>query len=203
MDVMGKDKINPDFPLPMEPTSTTPDSNSTESSTTTTDLSTDLTSSGIDTDLHLPKSAEDVEKHRPGTFHLDGPRISLATASSLPTKSRVIQSITPPPTKPLNSNLLWDNTGLPNLDVLKDHLFKEGRLHIEDAIKIVQWAGKILEKEPNLLEIEAPITICGDIHGQYYDLMKLFEVGGGPGTTKCRFTYSYILLSLSPYYFSS
>lgn len=37
--------------------------------------------------------------------------------------------------------------------------------------------------EETLLEIDAPVTICGDIHGQYVDLMRLFDIGGWPDAT--------------------
>tara|TARA_B110000285_G_C14970303_1_gene536215 strand:+ start:210 stop:488 length:279 start_codon:yes stop_codon:yes gene_type:complete len=53
-------------------------------------------------------------------------------------------------------------------------------------------AKEILSQESNCAPMSKPVTICGDIHGQFHDLMELFKIGGKPPDTNYLFMGDYV-----------
>lgn len=100
-------------------------------------------------------------------------------------------SVPPPSWEALPSHFLFDADGLPRPDVVKEHFKREGLLSEADALQIITRCAMIWKDEPNVLRLEDPVVICGDIHGQFYDLLTILDLGGDPSTQKYIFLGDY------------
>ncbi|EWC47486.1 serine phosphatase 2B catalytic subunit [Drechslerella stenobrocha 248] len=134
-----------------------------------------------------------VQEKRP-VPEIDFTLHTMEDGTQVSTQERVVKEVQAPATTKPTDEQFYDpkDPTKPNLAFLKQHFYREGRLTEEQALFIIQKGSEILRQEPNLLEMDAPITVCGDVHGQYYDLMKLFEVGGNPEDTRYLFLGDYV-----------
>ncbi|RTG86384.1 serine/threonine-protein phosphatase PP1 catalytic subunit [Schistosoma bovis] len=62
----------------------------------------------------------------------------------------------------------------------------------EEVRYLCVTSRQIFLSQPILLELQAPLKICGDIHGQYTDLLRLFEYGGFPPESNYLFLGDYV-----------
>ena len=57
---------------------------------------------------------------------------------------------------------------------------------------VIDKSYEIFQKEESLLKIKAPLYICGDIHGQYYDLLRVFDILNYPPQSTFLFLGDYV-----------
>lgn len=65
-------------------------------------------------------------------------------------------------------------------------------LSFEEMAWLCRGASQIFLSEPSLLEIPAPVNICGDLHGQYNDLIRVLQAGGFDESKKYLFLGDYV-----------
>jgi len=78
------------------------------------------------------------------------------------------------------------------LDRWIDAIRKGNRLEENEIVMLYDKLSEVLYQESTLLVLPLPITICGDIHGQLYDLFELFRVSGGVENNNYLFLGDYV-----------
>lgn len=90
------------------------------------------------------------------------------------------------------------NPSIDKLDnFIKDmHKFNEHtnilNISREWIIFLCHHSKKIFSEQPMLIELESPVNVCGDIHGQYIDLLRLFKIGKHPPLRNYLFLGDYV-----------
>ncbi|WBW72057.1 serine/threonine protein phosphatase PP2A catalytic subunit Ppa2 [Schizosaccharomyces osmophilus] len=71
-----------------------------------------------------------------------------------------------------------NNVSLKDVDGWIEQLKRCEPLSESDVEALCEKAKEVLCRESNVQPVHNPVTVCGDIHGQFHDLMELFKIGG-------------------------
>ena len=62
----------------------------------------------------------------------------------------------------------------------------------DDLIWLCMAVTRVVRDQPILLRLKPPICVCGDVHGQFMDVLRIFSAGGSPSTTSYLFLGDYV-----------
>jgi serine/threonine-protein phosphatase 2A catalytic subunit len=81
---------------------------------------------------------------------------------------------------------------IPTVDGWIESLMNCKQLSEVDVQRLCEKAREVLQDESNVQPVKCPVTVCGDIHGQFHDLMELFKIGGSNPDTNYLFMGDYV-----------
>merc|ERR1711959_792266 len=84
------------------------------------------------------------------------------------------------------------NTTAMDLDAWIEKVQKTQHLEESELKKLCEYVKEILVEESNVQPVPPPVTVCGDIHGQFHDLLELFNKGGQVPETNYIFMGDYV-----------
>ena len=91
-----------------------------------------------------------------------------------------------------NQSVTTDSSSGFNIDEMIAQLFECKPLSEQQVAKLCEKGREVLQKESNVHVVRAPVTVCGDVHGQFHDLLELFKIGGVAPDTNYLFMGDYV-----------
>ena len=95
-----------------------------------------------------------------------------------PFNDRQMPNVQAPPNIPLSVERVFPNGAINadiNAELVKNYLFEGGKISKACLLEIMRRVRPILSAEPNLVRVDGKVVICGDIHGQFYDLITMLR----------------------------
>jgi serine/threonine-protein phosphatase 2B catalytic subunit len=109
-----------------------------------------------------------------------------------PLNDRIAKDVPLPIQRRLPYGYAFINGKTPNWKGMIEAFLKDGLLNHEDAIQIIQKAKALFNMEENITKIDGTVVVVGDIHGNFYDLCKIFQMGGPPPDNGYVFVGDYV-----------
>ncbi|GAB5029856.1 serine threonine-protein phosphatase pp1-beta catalytic subunit [Nannochloropsis oceanica] len=148
--------------------------------------------------LSTTKTATTINSNSTSTG--SGNSMSSSSAASFPTMEATLplplpSTCPPAPPGPRVATIeaeIVDRLLVQLLSVKEARPGTEVNLAEEDIFWLCLQCRKTFLSQPMLLEVQCPVNICGDTHGQYHDVLRLFEMGHFPPYSNYIFLGDYV-----------